>query len=135
MNKKDFFYQYAGYLIVALIILPFLLFAENSKYSRFKNFIREYSQKQKVEEVEKVFTEEELKQQRQEAEEAEAGVVIDRIYNGRMFRVTFAEKPERSVINALKSAGYRWSKVCWVGDAEKLPPEVLKMSQAEAEKC
>lgn len=69
------------------------------------------------------------------AEEAEAGVVIDRIYNGRMFRVTFAEKPERSVINALKSAGYRWSKVCWVGDADKLPPEVLKMSQAEAEKC
>lgn len=69
MNKKDFFYQYAGYLIVALIILPFLLFAENSKYSRFKNFIREYSQKQKVEEVEKVLTEEELKQQQQEAEE------------------------------------------------------------------
>lgn len=60
MNKKDFFYQYAEYLIVALIILPFLLFAENSKYSRFKNFIRECGQKQKAEEVEKVFTEEEL---------------------------------------------------------------------------
>lgn len=68
------------------------------------------------------------------AEEAEAGVVIDRIYNGRMFRVTFAEKPERSIINALKAAGYRWSKVCWVGDADKLPPEVLKMSQTEAGK-
>lgn len=58
------------------------------------------------------------------AENAESGVVIDYIYDGKYARVTFAEKPERDIINALKAAGYRWNKCCWVGDADKLPKEV-----------
>lgn len=58
------------------------------------------------------------------AENAESGVVIDYIYNGKYARVTFAEKPERDIINALKAAGYRWNKCCWIGDADKLPKEV-----------
>ncbi|MEM6260519.1 MAG: DUF3560 domain-containing protein [Planctomycetota bacterium] len=36
-------------------------------------------------------------------------------------RVTFAEKPERSVIYALKQAGYHWSNGSWHGPADTLP--------------
>ena len=63
------------------------------------------------------------------AESAESGVVIDYIGNGNYARVTFAEKPERDILNALKAAGYRWNKCCWVGDADKLPEEVKEMQE------
>lgn len=39
-------------------------------------------------------------------------------------RVTFAEKPAREVLNALKAAGYRWGGGYWAGDIRKLPAEV-----------
>jgi len=39
-------------------------------------------------------------------------------------RVTFAEKPAREVLNALKAAGYRWGGGHWAGDIRKLPAEV-----------
>ena len=58
------------------------------------------------------------------AESAESGVVIDYMCDGKYARVTFAEKPERYIINALKTAGYRWNKCCWIGETEKLPEEV-----------
>lgn len=61
------------------------------------------------------------------AENAESGVVIDYICDGRMCRVTFAEKPERDIINNLKAAGYYWRKCCWVGDADKLPEQIKEM--------
>lgn len=39
-------------------------------------------------------------------------------------RVTFAEKPERAVLDALRAAGYRWSGGHWSGEHAKLPAEV-----------
>ena len=63
------------------------------------------------------------------AESAESGVVIDYICDGKYARVTFAEKPERAIINALKAAGYRWNKCCWVGDADKLPEEIKNLNE------
>lgn len=38
--------------------------------------------------------------------------------------VTFAEKPTRAVIDALKAAGFHWSGGSWRGYRAKLPPEV-----------
>ena len=32
--------------------------------------------------------------------------------------ITFAEKPERSVLNDLKAVGYRWRNGSWQGTAE-----------------
>lgn len=66
------------------------------------------------------------------ASEAEGGVIIDRIYGGVTARITFAEKPERNVIQALKDAGFRWSSTCWVGDADKVPAEVTAMIENAA---
>jgi hypothetical protein len=53
------------------------------------------------------------------AEAAEGGVVIAE-RNG-WCTVTFAEKPARDVINALKAAGFRWSKGSWCGYRDRLP--------------
>lgn len=36
-------------------------------------------------------------------------------------RVTFAEKPDRKIIDALKAAGYFWSRGSWIGPTAKLP--------------
>ena len=36
-------------------------------------------------------------------------------------RVTFAEKPERSIIDALKAAGFFWNGGSWHGRAAELP--------------
>ena len=36
-------------------------------------------------------------------------------------RVTFAEKPERAVLDALRTVGFRWGGRSWVGGREKLP--------------
>ncbi len=73
------------------------------------------------------------KQLIERAEEAESGLVIDYMYNGKYARVTFAEKPERDIINALKAAGYRWNKCCWVGETEKLPQEIKDMTNGKKE--
>jgi hypothetical protein len=36
-------------------------------------------------------------------------------------RVTFAEKPDRKILDALKAAGYFWSRGSWIGPTAKLP--------------
>lgn len=64
------------------------------------------------------------------AENSENGVLIqDRAYGS--VSVTFAEKPEHSVISALKSAGFRWCKGSWYGRKEDLPAEVGKLMKGE----
>lgn len=57
---------------------------------------------------------------RKERAEAAGGVAIVRGAQGRA-QVTFAEKPEYSVIRALKDAGFHWSGGSWFGTTEKLP--------------
>lgn len=39
--------------------------------------------------------------------------------------VTFAEKPEREILTALKAAGFHWSAPSWHGNAANLPEGVL----------
>lgn len=57
----------------------------------------------------------------QRAEEA-GGVLIEG--TGEYCSVTFEEKPARSVINALKAAGFYWSRGSWNGKRADLPEEV-----------
>ena len=64
------------------------------------------------------------------AENSENGVLIqDRAYDS--VSVTFAEKPDYSVIFALKTAGFRWCKGSWYGPKNKLPDEVRKLMKGE----
>jgi DNA repair exonuclease SbcCD ATPase subunit len=57
--------------------------------------------------------------QAEKAEQSEDGILIT-VRNG-WTCVTFAEKPERSVLNALKEAGFRWRNGSWQGTGDKLP--------------
>jgi hypothetical protein len=62
-----------------------------------------------------------IKARRARAEQAEqAGGVLIRSAGG-YSQVTFAEKPDREVINALKAAGYHWGGGCWSGPTSKMP--------------
>jgi len=55
------------------------------------------------------------------AEAAPGGVVIE---GAEWVRVTFAEKPSRAILDALRAAGFRWGAGSWVGERAKLPAEV-----------
>ena len=64
-----------------------------------------------------------------EAEAAPNGVaVVDcgtSEYDGVTYvRVTFAEKPEREILDALRAAGFSWGGGSWVGSKAKLPESV-----------
>lgn len=52
------------------------------------------------------------------ASEADSGVLIE---GGEFVRVTFAEKPDREIINRLKEAGFRWGGGGWSGYRASLP--------------
>lgn len=52
------------------------------------------------------------------ASESESGVLIE---GGDFVRVTFAEKPDREIINRLKAAGFRWGGGGWSGYRASLP--------------
>lgn len=63
-----------------------------------------------------------------QAEASPSGISIEgRQEAGAYVRVTFADKPERSVIDALKAAGYYWNGGGWVGAFEKMPEEVREL--------
>lgn len=47
-------------------------------------------------------------------------------------QVTFADKPEREVIDALKDSGFCWSGGSWFGEVDKLPECVLEMERASS---
>jgi hypothetical protein len=57
------------------------------------------------------------------AEQA-GGVVVEE--TGEWCRVTFAEKPDRSVLGALKAAGFHWGAGSWSGKTAQLPACVKK---------
>jgi hypothetical protein len=76
-----------------------------------------------------------LKQQKQTREQAEAspnGITLKELSGGYCV-ITFAEKPAREILNALRSAGYRWSAPSWVGTLDKLPSEVKELLQPTTE--
>jgi hypothetical protein len=63
---------------------------------------------------------------RKAAEESPDGVVVKENCYGDLF-VTFSEKPDREILTALKTAGYRWKKGSWVGPKNSLPTEIAGM--------
>ncbi len=64
-----------------------------------------------------------IKSRQERADEAEAagGVVVKRHPEINWCSVTFASKPERAVLDALKAAGFRWDSGSWCGCADALP--------------
>lgn len=68
------------------------------------------------------------RQRRSENAEASGGVSIE---GGQFVRVTFAEKPERQVIDGLKAAGFAWNGGGWIGYRVRLPEEIDRMAQPE----
>lgn len=60
------------------------------------------------------------------AENSPSGVTIARPLSN-WCTVTFAEKPERSVLEALRAAGYGWGGGSWHGPADKLPAAVADL--------
>ena len=56
------------------------------------------------------------------AEAALGGVVIEG--TGEWVRVTFAAKPAREVLDALRATGFRWDGGSWVGERSKLPEAI-----------
>ena len=61
-----------------------------------------------------------VRQARTAKAEQAGGVTIDQCSGGYV-RVTFAEKPARETLDALKAAGFWWGSGSWAGKAEALP--------------
>lgn len=53
---------------------------------------------------------------------ADAGVLIE---GADYVRVTFPEKPDSSILDALRAAGFRWSGGSWLGYRANLPESVM----------
>ena len=62
-----------------------------------------------------------LNRTKQAAAESEAGVVV---LGGDWVSITFAEKPDRSILQDLKAAGFRWGRGSWTGERAKIPASV-----------
>lgn len=87
--------------------------------------------RQDKERIEEVRTQ----QAQHEAAEAAGAVLIERNsgpddWGGQhdYARVTFAEKPDREIITALKEAGFWWSSGSWHGKASQIPQVVADLS-------
>ena len=67
----------------------------------------------------------EQRQARSARAESAGGVVIE---GAEWVRVTFAEKPEHEVLEALRAAGFRWGGGSWSGERSKLPALVVEVA-------
>jgi hypothetical protein len=63
------------------------------------------------------------------AEAAPGGVLIKRSEATNGCSVTFAEKPAREILDALRGAGYGWGGGCWSGYLDRLPSLVVDLDQ------
>jgi len=62
----------------------------------------------------------EVARRRERTQKAEAaGILVEG--TGDYVRVTFAEKPPRDVLEALRAAGFRWGGGSWIGRRDALP--------------
>lgn len=68
------------------------------------------------------------RQRRSKAADDAGGIAIEGA--GEYARVTFAEKPERSILNALRAAGFYWGSGSWTGRRDKLPECVKELATA-----
>ncbi|KKK54660.1 hypothetical protein LCGC14_3082470 [marine sediment metagenome] len=62
-----------------------------------------------------------IKRQQERTQAAEDAGGLRVVVAGDWCSVTFAEKPERSTLDELKAAGFRWGAGSWSGYAAKLP--------------
>lgn len=69
-----------------------------------------------------------VQRERTETARAQGGVKLEGV--GGYVRVTFAEKPAREVLEALREAGFRWGGGSWVGERSKLPADVTELVAA-----
>jgi hypothetical protein len=60
------------------------------------------------------------------AESSANGVTREECAEGYV-RITFAEKPERAVLDALKAAGFFWNRGSWAGKGDALPACVAEL--------
>jgi hypothetical protein len=95
--------HYADHIAKALPFPPYVLQNLGGNITR---------NRQRLEQVKRL-------QARQERTAQAGGLLIERREHYAV--VTFAEKPERETIEALKAAGFRWGKGSWVGRADALP--------------
>jgi hypothetical protein len=63
---------------------------------------------------------------RTEQADAAGGVLIE---GTEYVRVTFAEKPARSILDALKAAGFSWGGGSWCGARATLPAELAPATE------
>ena len=68
---------------------------------------------------------EEIKTRAARSEQAEqaGGVTVEMASHG-YCRITFAEQPDRAILDALKAAGFRWAAGSWLGYHASLPEDV-----------
>jgi hypothetical protein len=66
---------------------------------------------------------------RRQAEEA-GGVAVRRHEEINWCVVTFAEKPERAILDGLRAAGYGWGGGSWQGYLDRLPASVEALEAA-----
>jgi hypothetical protein len=72
-----------------------------------------------------------VKVRQERAAKAEAstnGVTIEQCQMGYV-RVTFAEKPAREILDALRGAGFHWGAGSWAGKSELLPESVKQLAE------
>lgn len=68
---------------------------------------------------------------REAAETAPNGVTLEKCQMG-YCRVTFAEKPARSILNDLRAAGFCWGGGSWSGKEEQIPASVKTLLEVPA---
>ena len=76
-------------------------------------------------------TEVERRQASTAGAQAAGGVLIEG--TGDYVTATFAAKPAREVLNALRDAGFRWGAGSWCGRRDALPPVVLELAGTTGE--
>jgi hypothetical protein len=65
------------------------------------------------------------------AEESPNGVTIAKYPNG-YCHVTFAEKPDREILDALRDADFWWQRGSWAGKSDQLPAAVTEMAVTQS---
>lgn len=73
---------------------------------------------------------EQIKAQQRRTAEAESSGGISIRRGETWCSITFAEKPSREVLSALKASGFRWGSGSWSGPIEKIPESVKALLPA-----
>lgn len=69
---------------------------------------------------------------RQEQAESAGGVLIRQNAAANWASITFAQKPDRDILNALRTAGFSWGGGSWSGYADKIPDCVRQLASEQA---